>query len=260
MLLRHHARYDLAIGCESILRTRYENEDILRLILDGGYFRDAHNYKSVSSIPILSTIVPSWARPRYLTTDREDLMYGTDSSDEEPIAKRARVDHAPIPTQSFRNDNQVSGQFFRDDEPQSPSFLRNNAAGSFQDAIYSSTESLFSQQPYPAVRYQEYAPSPVSSSDGGFYYPAPYGAHPILPTNITTGSSIAHALTPVSDIRSTLIARPPTPNHAATRGHTFTFPDGYSGPVLGGTLVSLQDSDFHFDDSTCDVLAAVRDE
>ncbi|KAJ7053693.1 hypothetical protein C8F01DRAFT_1089395 [Mycena amicta] len=81
-------------------------------------------------------------------------------------------------------------------------------------------------------------PSPVSSSDGGFYYPAPYGTHPVLPTNDTSSSSIAHALIPVSATRSTLIARPPTPNNAANRGHTFTFPEGYSEPVRSGSFLS----------------------
>ncbi|KAJ7070466.1 hypothetical protein C8F01DRAFT_1312975 [Mycena amicta] len=197
VLLRHHSRYDLAIGCEALLRMRLDNEDIIRLMLDLGYFNNSGNYTSPYSVPELNETLPPWARPPYALPLFEDVSNGY-SSDGQPPAKRVRMDTIgePVPTEAASS-SQVNEQSSLPVNDQSSFPINNQTSFSIDDQppILVNDQLFFRADDQPSFRDNSLQPL--------------YDAHEPILKNIVTISS------PRTVTTSTNLKLPP-PYHLTT--------------------------------------------
>ncbi|KAJ7056030.1 hypothetical protein C8F01DRAFT_1156618 [Mycena amicta] len=300
VLLRHHSRYDLAIGCESLLRMRLDNEEIIRLMLDLGYFNNSGNYTSPYSVPELNETLPPWARPPYALPLFEDISDGY-SSDGQPPVKRVRMDTIgePVPTDvasssqvheqsSLPANDQSSSQvnepssssaydqppilvndqlFFRADDQ--PSF-RDNSLQPLYDAHVAATDDFFTSyghhvyQPEAtaAVSLNDYTATPILSGDP-VYLTYPYDTH-----SIVTASDVTNPAT--SFIDSTTVAHTSIPVSATRSTLDDDQRTGSSTPstatsfesddVWHGNALGFNEADFDWDASVSDFVATVGEE
>ncbi|KAJ7048084.1 hypothetical protein C8F01DRAFT_1268950 [Mycena amicta] len=298
VLLRHHARYDLAIGCEALLRMRLDNEEIIHIILDLGYFNNSGNYTSPHSVPELNETLPPWARPPYALPLFEDVSDGY-SSDGEPPAKRAHMDTIgePVPTEiasssqvndqtSFPIDDQppilVNDQlFFRADDQ--PSF-RDNSLQPLYDAHVAATYAFFDSgthtQEYSddfftsnghhvyqpeataAVSLNDYTAAPILSGDPVFLT-YPYGTHSLVAASDVANPIAAYIDSPTSAHTTIPVSatRSTLDDDQRTSSSTpSTATSSESDDIWHGNAMGFNEADFDWDASVSDFVATIGEE
>ncbi|KAJ7072470.1 hypothetical protein C8F01DRAFT_1243523 [Mycena amicta] len=299
-LLRHHARYDLAIGCEALLRMRLDNEEIIHLILDLGYFNRSGNFTSPYSVPELNKTLPPWARPPYALPLFEDVSDGY-SSDGQPPAKRARMDTIgePVPTdiasssspqaneQSSSHVNEqlsssvhdpppflVNDQlFFRADDQ--PSF-RDNSLQPLYDAHVAATNIVttslprmvtISTNPKPSSLPPPYhlmttTASPIPSGNPVFLS-YPYNTHSLVAASDVTNpaTSFIDSSTAAHTSIPVSATRSTLDDDQRTSSSTpSTATSSESDDIWHGNALGFNEADFDWDASVSDFVATVGEE